>query len=399
MEKIDLGEILKDKEVQLEGKYSSYYQGAWLPISIINVLPQPRKTFEGIPELALDIAKKKLLNPLIVARLDEDDCKRYIAIINFLWGTSFELNDLHSVEEEGSVIQYILLAGERRLKACYHLWNVGCQDCQENYGSEPEGNCFKRHFGTNKIEVRLCLNIPPLSALFLQFSENIHRRVPPHEEARAYNQLFRLIKEVESGYPITKFARNVGRSPETIKNALRFCKLPSLIQEFVEKGLVPYGIAVEIARIQELGTSEDELRHWALKAATNNYKVPDFRELVTRYIRFKMLGQTTMLDLMERAQREEFNKPQFRKIVAVNMIKGVWFWIYYFRTVLKLLEEGLLGKADSPFSEGSPVRVFRRLVELLKEVLPHFKIFLPKREYPEIKQFLEDSEQVFKKIS
>ncbi len=42
------------------------YEQAKLPIGAINVLPQPRKTFEEIDSLADDITSKGIMNPSLV---------------------------------------------------------------------------------------------------------------------------------------------------------------------------------------------------------------------------------------------------------------------------------------------------------------------------------------------
>lgn len=59
-----------------------YFKSMRLPLNIINVLPQPRKTFEEINFLANDIAQKNLYNPLTIACFDREHCQKYIEPIN-----------------------------------------------------------------------------------------------------------------------------------------------------------------------------------------------------------------------------------------------------------------------------------------------------------------------------
>lgn len=379
-------------------KHQHQYIGSELAIPEINVLPQPRRTFEHIEELALDVAKKKLLNPPTVARLSRSDCEDFLKVINSLWGASFEMSRLRPSREEEQEIFYILLAGERRYRSCKHLWENGCAECLEAYGKEQPGACFNRHFKSGKIEVRLCVNIPPLAALFLQLSENTHMRVPPHEEAYAYAQLYKLLREAKADFTIARFAREVGRSPETIRNAIQFCELPLSIREPVEKGQVPYGIALEISRLHRSNVDENELKWWVTRAIVEQTTVPKFRESVTKYIFNLTAGQQSLMDIMSETQIEESRREHVRQTVEVGSIRGMWAFIGYFEKVFALFEQGKLGQKDSPFSEGSPVRVFRKMTARMRLLLPHMKKLVPKRDYPRIEKTIVQAERLASKL-
>lgn len=390
MEKIALASLNQDYRDNTDAPsglmggvaYSCHYHGAHIYLRHINVLPQPRKTFEDIQELAQDIAKKNLLNPLTVARFTSMACERYLSTVNYLWGASFRIEDLRSVDENGQEVFFILLAGERRFRACNFLWENGCGECLETYGQEEKGSCFQRHFETNgKIEVRLCYDIPPLAALFLQLSENTHTAIPRHEEAHAYAQLFQLLKIADPNYSATLFAREVGRSPGTIRHALAFCELPGLIQEAVANGIVSYGIALEITRLQNsYEISEEALSWWLLLAVTRNYKILEFREVISRHLQDKNSGQISLIDIATEEQ-EALQRKFCRFTVEKNTIQAIWSWIHYFGRVITLFEEGKLGLADSPFSERSPVKVFRKLLDQLKRLLPHLKALQKTKDY------------------
>lgn len=388
----DLARILETTE------HDYQYIGCELFIPEINVLPQPRRTFERIEELALDIAQKKLMGPPIVAQLSRVNCRDYLKAINFLWGTTFEINSLSPSEKDSQEIFYILLAGERRFRSCRLLWDTGCTKCIEDYGPEAPGVCFHRHFPSGKIEVRLCIGIPPLAALFLQLSENTHMRVPPHEEAYAYAQLYKLLKEAHSDFTIARFARKVGRSPETIKNAIQFCELPVSIREPVEEGRIPYGIAIEICRLHRAGVSEDELNWWVVRSITEEKTVPKFKEAVTNYLFNLQAGQMSLAELMAEAQIKESRRMHIRQTVQVHAIQIIWGFIGYFEKVYALFEQGKLGKEDSPFSEGSPVRVFRKLITCLRLLLPHMRSWVPKRDYPRIERTIARAERFAEKL-
>lgn len=381
-------------------RYSYRYRAEHISLHDINVLPQPRKTFEGIEELAGDIARKNLLNPPIVARLSRESCERYILTINLLWGTTYRVENLRpvNVNEDKTLWYYVLLAGERRLRALRALWDTGCEECRASYGPEAAGACFTRHFNTDSIEVRLCVDILPLAALFLQFSENTHMPVPPHEEAHAYALLFRLIRQASEKFTVAEFARGVGRNPETIRNALRFCELPQSIQDGVGRGLVHYGIAVEIARLQSDGETAEQLEWWMMRAVTEKKSVAEFRKLIRQYLEDKRMGQISLLAIMTENQELDYKRSHIRRVVESNTINALWALLYYLRRVRELLASGKLGKADSPFSVRSPIRVLRNVFEEEKALLPHLKDLLRPNEYNEAETLIAEGVKILKQL-
>lgn len=256
---------LFDAVVKEEAKRSNErYEPAFLPLSLVNVLAQPRKTFEGVSELANDIAEKGVFNPPTVACLSPEQAIVHLTAVGVLYETSYRLEDLVPFESAHGRVYYILLAGERRFRAHRHIWEKGCDVCRERYGEESPGVCFERHVQDQKMEVRLCLGINVLRALFLQLSENTHVSVPPHEEADAYAKLFRLLRHYDATYPLAQFARKVGRGSDTIRRALKYVELPQAIRQLVERkdgARFPYGAAIELARLRDAleETKDDEI--------------------------------------------------------------------------------------------------------------------------------------------
>lgn len=378
------------------------YRGAVLATGEVNVLPQPRKTFEDIPELALDVASKGLLNPPTVARLSEGDAGNYLRVINALWDTEFQVCDLVPSFTKGRKYFHILLAGERRFRSCRLLWQEGCKKCIEKFGPEPPGTCFKRHFRSGKIEVRLCLDVQPLSALYLQLSENTHMRVPPEQEAYAYTQLFKLVRRANADFTLTGFAEKVGRSPDTIRNALQFCELPLLVREAVENGDIPYGIALELVRIYHRKAKdsgvEEELRWWIVRAMTERSKRADFRDSVSRYLESLDSVQGDLWQFMDDAQVAEARRLHIRQTVQVHCLRAIWGYIGYFEGIQKLFEQGLLGEKDSPFSEGSPRRILQKHVAQLRTMTPHLHRLLPKRDRARTDRTLRSAERALSRF-
>jgi ParB-like chromosome segregation protein Spo0J len=128
------------------------FVGAYISLLAINVLEQPRQTFEEIATLAQSIADRKLLFPPIVAQLERDQAQEYIEMVNGIWDTNHGIADLSpAINKDGQEVFFILLDGERRYRACMYLVNVGCED----HGAP----CYDKHFDDGDVEVRLAIGI------------------------------------------------------------------------------------------------------------------------------------------------------------------------------------------------------------------------------------------------
>ncbi|MBI2984018.1 MAG: hypothetical protein HYY50_00075 [Candidatus Kerfeldbacteria bacterium] len=367
----------------VETQFPHHFQDARVDLFDLIVLPQPRQTFVLIPELAYDIAQKGIFNPLVVAQLTTEAFRRYLAVVNVLWRTDFQLAafaDMARPDGQDTYYQ-VLLAGERRYRACRWLWDTGCEPCRSTNGGElAPGTCYLHHFGEAKVRSTLCTDITPLHALLLQLSENTHVRVPEHEEAYAYQQLIGLMREANPTFTVAAFARCVGRSADTIKRALQFCDLPAAIREAVEHGHIRYGIAIEVARLQRLGVPDEVLLWWCERAMVRRYKVPDFRGLVSKEIETRTSGQTDLLGIMTAEQERASRRLFIRQTVEREVITALWWQLRYLRSVLTLLRAGTLGHKDSPFSSRSPRRVLREILDQQELVLVHGGTLLGRRD-------------------
>jgi len=368
-----------------------------IPLSSVNVLPQPRKTFENIEELAENIATNGLLNPLIVACFTEEEVESYLKVINEIWGTFIHIKSL--IPDDLGYYN-ILIAGERRFRSLNHLWQKGCQKCSEEHGQEFSGVCFNRHFEDSKVGASLWKNISASKALFFQFSENIHKPVPAAEEAEAYQRLFVLIKRMNAKFTMASFARSVGRSIATISNAVKFCALPDLIQKAakipVKQGGIPYGIALQLSRLQRVGESEESMLWWMTKTVITGCNVKKFKKSVTDFLIDKESGQQNFLVLIMTKEQEEAEKKSFiKRTVAKTTIREIWSYIAYFKRVLKLFENGQLGLENSAFSSGSPSRVYKELVDLMdKQLLRHMKQVLSRQDSKQSKKILAEAQSL-----
>lgn len=359
-----------------------------IPIDDINVFEQPRRTFEDIETLADNIASRGLVNRLTVARLSYSEVEQYLAVINRLWQKKHQIGNLVVNEDSGIEIFYILVAGERRLRACRYLQQHGCSLCRIT-DREPT-SCYTTHFGTNLIEVRYQPGASPIENLAIQLSENIHKRVPPHEEARAYHEYFRLRQMIDPNLTLSAFAREVGRSPETLRAAVRYCELPPTLQRLVENNTIKYGIACELSRLHSRGMSENELHRFAQTAILGRHQVEQFRQIVTNHLQALDSGQQSLFDLFEDGFREQSDKLARRQVVERHLIPTLHALLNYWRVVTALHREGLLGEEDSIYSDGSPRHVLRKLLENLGMDAEILQGYISRRRFPNFNGTLEE---------
>lgn len=177
---------------------------------------QPRRTFDetALEELAASIKEVGLLQPIVVRE-----------------------------DAEG----YVLLAGERRLRA-----------------SRLAG------LGTIPAVVRIAEGEDrQLSDALI---ENIQREeLRPLEEAGAYQELVD-----EFGWTHEQVAQRVGKSRTTITNSLRLLTLPAVVQGMVDRGEIAAGHARALVGLEDRAFAE----HVARKAAEEGWSVRQVEEAV-----------------------------------------------------------------------------------------------------------------------
>ena len=332
----------------------------------INILPQMRKSFDGAgaeqDELTQSIRAAGLLNAPIVALFDKEELAEYLNIINQLWNTSITLTDIHRpCRVGGRYVWYVLLAGERRLRSYRTL--------------------VKERQKPRLLQVVVHEHIDPFHAVDIQFSENCHRRVRPHEEAHAYGEYWALLSAQGQDPTLSGFAKRVGRSPGAVKAALRFVSLPAVIRNAVagdwgaqiphsalfkkERLQLAYGIAVELARLSEAGTPENELVDMMVRAVISRTKVEQFKEQVDHTLSNSSQGLLDILSASaEAATRREFR----RRTVDANISRVLCGWETWLARVLVLYKSGQLGLEDSPFASSSVRRRLHVIADLLGQV-------------------------------
>ncbi len=346
-----------------------------IPLHAVNVLPQPRRTFLEIEELADSIALKGLINPITVASYTRQECLACLRVVRQVWGTHITFRGLRSYRGR----YLVLIAGERRLRACRMLQREGCTD------HRPRG-CYRLHTGDERVKATVCFGVQPFDVLELQASENIHLRLPLYEEAEFYDRYYRFLCRARGEVvSLAEFGRRVGRSYDMVRDALRFVQLPEQVREHVSRGEISYSNACILARLKAEGLEDTKIVEWATRMMVNPPTRGQLREQVRR--KLDELRGSNQLQLLEEIFADEaekdFAKMLRRKSIDRGSVVAFHSSIRYFLRVLSLFERGVLGYPHSPFSMRGPLQAWRKTLVLLRDkLLPHFERVLA--EYPSV---------------
>lgn len=368
-----------------------------LYMNFINTLTQHRRTFlaDDTRALADNICQYGLLDPLVVASFSSTSAQEYVELVNTFYKTTHCLSELQRADNEH---YQIVLSGDRRLRAHLLIWESGCSLCREKYGQEEPGSCYKRHFGKRKkdkkIETRLYHDLSAIEAMDIQLSGNSYVLPKEQEMIQSYALQYFIKRKMDSKLTVAQFARSVGKAPETMRGYLKVCALPDAIYNYYQQGFISYGIAEELAFLNDRG--ENDLDFWAMRAIVGKMKVETFHQIIRGHLEKK---NQSILEIFDEKSQEEAKKSFVRKTVAKEVIDDLHAGTVYWKKVLRLFEEGKLGKKDSPFSEGSPVNLYRKQIDLTKNhILPHLAQFLPKKSLREIERILLRVELVLAKL-
>lgn len=338
---------------------------------VLHVLVQPRRTFEDVEVLANSIVVNKWLDPPVVALIEPDEWPQYIAVINSVWGTDYDPAEFAPnylpPGDSDQMLHAVLVAGERRTRACRHLWNNGCAACREAGRVNGNGECFGEHFPDRQMPV-FFRSTTAIQALNTQFAENTHHQVPPHEEAEGYYLFFRFLRQFMPELTVAAFARQVGRREEWIRNALRFCETFEEIQEAVRHGYLPYTVALELDRLKRASFNHDEvlmrMRLYVAKGHAERPKTNEFRRTVSALIRDRQSGQG-LLELMDEQQARRSRRSEFRRTLAQNIRLAVLGGVTYAKQVLGAVDREELGRV---FALGSVRRAVGEFVDVLERI-------------------------------
>jgi hypothetical protein len=368
----------------------------YVPLHQINVFEQVRKTYEEIEEFANDLAHREI-NAVQVAIRTKHGMRKYLDLLNRLWGMSYTLKDCKRLP--GSPIRYaVLISGHRRTFAKLHLWQHGCDSCREVHGQEEPGACFERHFsyGFNRVKVRLYYNITPYEAMGLQCQENIRGTVPAHEQAEGYDRLFSLVAlDHPDELTIAEFVRIVGHvSAETVSRAIRFCRLPELIREDVAERRMGYGVALELGRLQEvLQLNEATLLSERQNIVDYHLSLKQYRAHVSSVVNARRSRHGAFFELSDELQG---NLGVRRQVFERRTIMAIYDWTSYINRVAPKLANGEMGP-NGTWPDTSAINALVKmvkaqkvLVELLEQRLTASQLDEATRVTAEVEELLQE---------
>ncbi len=355
-----------------------------LPPETFSVLTQVRRTIAVDPEsdLCLSILEHGQQVPGVAAALDRAETQQYIAEINAIYDAHHTPDALVPVKLDGRIFYLILAAGHRRYRACV-LINQEAEEGRVVYG--------EKYQGMYRVELRFGLSAR--EAIAIQFNENRHVQVPPQEEARAAWHFYRWLQRQNSSLTIAQFARIIGRSKDWVRGALRFCRLPLSIQDYVDGAhghvKLPYGILVELARLAESSQRltveefcEETYHRWIRKAVIGRFNATTFGKMISEYLAEKTaerLGQLSLFGLERDLGADE--RP-IRRVVAKELVPALWLALNYWRTLEHIRtsggfgDESYLGPETDPavralYCPGSPLRLLLKNAEYIADLVPH----------------------------
>lgn len=157
----------------------------------------------GPREVSLDLIDPNPLQPRTEFSMDS-----VIDLANSIRFTTLQNEPLVRPAPDGK--RFLLISGERRLRAVKHLRESG------DWG--------------DTIRVKVCM-VDDLTALLMTVDENHHRKdINPIEEAWAFAELYRL------GWTQAQIGERYGGDQGTVSNKIRLLKLPDEVKAMIAQG-------------------------------------------------------------------------------------------------------------------------------------------------------------------
>lgn len=358
--------VFSKEDVADRRKQNSYDLA--LPLDAINVLTQIRRSFTGIEELGEEMRTGGQNMQGVVGLFKPDQVGTYVRDINDIYGSHHRAEDLMPIVLYGELRYAFLLAGERRYRGLewIHKKNLPWTDkCDGKY------RCDCRPDLTTE------------QAISIQVQENQHRvDVPIQEEIAGTWAIYRWELKKNPDLTLAEFARFIHRSTSWLKSSVRFCNLPSSLQELTSQ--VAYGILVDTAWLaevhEEVGKPLDEstMKKMVLDAVASRVRASDYHRVIKARVDHLRNGQASLFEEAASDTRS------IRRVAAPAMARAFWESDQYLKLMGDLEDKGEFGPEGliSPESDrrvleslspGSPIRAMTALAETMERVLPKFE--------------------------
>lgn len=280
-----------------------------VPYSRLNILTQVRAEMdsEETRALANSLVTIGMLQLPAAGEMTLAELKRYLPQHNALWGTNYRASDL--VRDFVTGMYLVALFGHRRTEAHAYIWNHGCDACVDEYGAEAPGTCWARHPETlhpDGMEIRIIHGLEWIDAMYAQLAENTYVPVPRDREAVVWRKLWDYERSRNQRFTIKQFAAKVGRSPAIVSEALRFCDLPDEVRQAVAGNHIPWGIAVELLRLQAAGFEPNVIVYRKNYAIVERPTVQHFHRIVSGMLAERTMATMELFELdVETIRRNE----------------------------------------------------------------------------------------------
>lgn len=253
-------EIMEDKQTKATHDGHSpakpkklFDQEAVFQIELEKIKPnpdQPRRLFdkETLKELAMSIREYGVLQPIVVSKVQHDT-------------------------DDGSEVEYQLIAGERRLMA-------------SEMAGLPRIPAIIRSVGARREQLELAI------------LENLQREdLTPIEMARAFARL-----QDEFALTQREIAAKLGKSRESVANTLRLLNLPTPIQQALEAGKINESQGRLLLAVEDLRSQEQLF----MELVRDNLSVRELRS------RIRSAGRNT--DVLKPVDENDSNHEEMRDV-------------------------------------------------------------------------------------
>lgn len=121
------------------------------------------------------------------------------------------------------------------------------------------------------------------------------------------------------------------------------------------------------------------MEYWLIEAITSGMNASAFSRKVSAYLADKRIQQTGQGRLFSTEPSADERMARARRVVAQEMLRGLYGFREYARTVHRLTAEGVLGKGSylgpylsaeerERFSPRSPIRIWVEVLEIVKDM-------------------------------
>ena len=253
--------------------------------NLISVLRQTRTSmnYNDLEDLKSSIKKRGQKTPGDVYAFPKSGAIQYLNCINTLWNTSYDLRNFesHFVPEKEESFYFFLVAGHRRLRAVTEL------------GLKYFANIsFQKTFE---------------EAIEWQLGENFHEPISLLDLITAANYLWIMLKDMNPKLTLKEFAKNfIHKSTSWLTDALKFMRLPMLVQELIKKTEIskgaPYSMLLEFVNLYDFSVEkgkpipDDELVILVQHCLSKQYKLKEVKEFC-KVQKEKITGQQEIFKL------------------------------------------------------------------------------------------------------